>query len=169
QSSASEVALRTGMMSPTSGSARRAFSTSRTATAVSVRPGTPAMSRLATSRPTAPSPARPTRNGSLLFISSRLSTGKVRFSLFHEGAHALRIVGRQMRDALQVALEIELGIERVARGFIDCPLGERQSLRRSRGKVLAHFLRFASEQRVVHAFPDQAPLLGFFGRNGLGQ
>src|SRR6185437_1471496 len=169
QSSASVVALRTDMESPTCGRARRAFSISRTATALSVRPGTPAISRLATSRPTAPRPARPIRNGCLLFISSRLSTGKVGFSLLHEGPHALRIVGGQMRDALQVALEIELRIKSVAGPFIERPFGEGQPLRRSHGKVLAHFLRFAGERRIVHAFPDQAPLLGFFSGKRLGQ
>src|SRR6185437_14712971 len=62
QSSASAAGVRSATMSPICGRLRRALSASRTATAASVRPGTaPSISRRATSIPTAPRPAKPTR------------------------------------------------------------------------------------------------------------
>jgi len=66
QSSASAAGVRSAIRSPICGSASRALSASRTATAVSVRPGTsPSIRRRATSSPTAPRPANPTRKEGL--------------------------------------------------------------------------------------------------------
>src|SRR5258708_16589184 len=52
----------TSMPAPIRGRPRLALATSRTATAVRLRPGIPVSSRLATAMPTAPRPANPTRN-----------------------------------------------------------------------------------------------------------
>src|SRR6185437_5757196 len=125
------------MASPSCGSARRALSASRTATAVSVRPSMPSISRRATSRPTAPRPAMPMRRAGLLDISRSPSVGKFRFSFLQEGTDAFLVVGVHARFALQVAFEIELRVEAVAGRGIERALDQCKTLRRHPQKTLA--------------------------------
>src|SRR5262245_35142361 len=102
-------------------------------------------------------------------LVSFFPAGEVRFPLFHECPDAFSVVGCQARASLRIALQVELGVERIRRRCIKRSLDQSQTLRRGGCKMLAKPLCLAGECRVVHAFPNKAPLFGLLGGQRLGQ
>ena len=86
--------------------------------------------------------ARAARSGA--DSSARLAAAEHRRALLQERAHALRIVGRQARLALEFAFEVELGVEVVLPGLVERALDQRQPERRRGREVLAELVRFAT-------------------------
>ena len=89
--------------------------------------------------------------------------------LLDEGADALGIVRRAPGPALQVALEVELGVQAVAGGGVERLLDQRQALGRLGGEMGGQGLGLLAQRRIVHRLPDQAPFLGLLRRQRLGQ
>src|SRR5581483_7525297 len=102
----------------------------------------------APSKASAASTAGMTRRMALL-----LPSGEFRRPLFHEGAHALGIVGRRPRLALQVALEVELLIERIGLGGIERALDQRQAVGGRAGELRAQLFRLRHQRGVVDRLP----------------
>ena len=100
--------------------------------------------------------------------SARLAAAEHRRALFQERAHALRIVGRQARLALEFALEIELGVEVVVPGLVERALDQREPERRRGSEVLAELVRFRQQFVVRERLPDHAPAFRLLGRHRLG-
>src|SRR5262245_1410265 len=94
---------------------------------------------------------------------------ETRLTFFHECPDALGVIGRQACASLRIALKVELGVERIRVRCIKRALDQCQALCWRGCKMLAKPLRLAGECRVVHAFPDKAPLLGLLGGQWLGQ
>src|SRR6185312_9601601 len=91
------------------------------------------------------------------------AAGEFGFALLHEGTHTLGIIRVEACLALEVAFEIELGIERVGCRGVERPLDQRQSLRRRGGEMLADAARLIDQRVIVDAAPDQSPFGGLVG------
>src|SRR5204863_10206190 len=100
------------------------------------------------------------RSASICRFTSRSFPLEARIALFLERAHALAIVLGQAGLALQVALEVELRVERVAGRGEQRPLDQAIALGGTAGQPRGERLRLGSELIVVHRLPDQAPVLG---------
>ena len=109
---------------------------------------------------------RAARNGAK--SSARLTAAKHRSALFQERAHALGIIGRQARLALEFAFEVELGIEVVLPGLVERAFDQCEPERRGRGEVLAELVCLRQELVVRQRLPDHAPAFRLLRRHRLG-
>ena len=97
-----------------------------------------------------PGKGRQTQTAPLVFgFPPPLAAGEIRRALLHEGAHALGIVRIEARLALEFALEIELCVEIVLPGCVECALDQREPERRRGSEVQAELVRLA------HQFDDR--------------
>src|SRR5262245_14264581 len=92
-----------------------------------------------------------------------------RLALLHECCNALPVILREPGLALQVALEVELGIERIARRGVDRLLDQAVAFGGTLGERMGDGARFPHETLVVERFPDEAPALRLFGAEAIGE
>src|SRR3970040_2791742 len=82
---------------------------------------------------------------------------EARRALLLEGRHAFAVVLGEPRLALQVALELELRVERVAARGEHRLLDQAEALGRAFRQLLCKFHPLGKKGFVVHDLPDQAP------------
>lgn len=88
--------------------------------------------------------------------------GEYRLALFIKSRDAFAAVGGMLGDALQIPLQIQLGIEAVAKGGFEGLLHQAESSGGLAGQAPGDARNFRHERRIVHAFPDEAPLRRLF-------
>ena len=94
---------------------------------------------------------------------------ELRLALLEEGGDALGVVGGPPGLALQVALEVELGVEAVRRRRLDRALGQPEPAGRPGGEPRRDRLGFDDQRGVVDRLPDQPPVGRRLGVERLGE
>src|SRR6185369_16191194 len=82
--------------------------------------------------------------------------GEIRRPLLEEGRHALAEIVRRPGDLLQVALEVELLVERVAEAGVERLLDEAERARRLAREMAGERRRLGHQRCVVDDPPDEA-------------
>src|SRR5688572_5729462 len=90
---------------------------------------------------------------------ARLPTRESRRALFRERRDALRVVFRVTELALEVALAVELLDERCRRPRIHGLAGAHEATRRRPGERAREAVDELGEADIVHATPDESPVL----------
>src|SRR5512132_756520 len=93
----------------------------------------------------------------------RSASGESRRTLVEESGDAFAIVRAVAERALQVALEIELLLERVAGGCMQRTLDRREAARRRLRELREQRVDRCPQLGVLDAFPDQSPRGRVFG------
>src|SRR5579862_9174345 len=93
-------------------------------------------------------------------ISASSESGR---ALLHESGYTLGKVARVTELTLKVTLDVELLRQTAPARALQCLLGARQAKRRRCGQLPRHPLDDRAELSVLHAAPDQAPILSLFG------
>src|SRR5450830_582177 len=97
----------------------------------------------------------------LLFANALISVSlELRCALFHEGGHAFAVIVAVTEIAHHARFQRQLLRQGIGTAGGQRLLGIGQAPGRCRGKVHGQLARFFGQLRVVHAFPDQAPVLG---------
>src|SRR5512147_2057421 len=107
--------------------------------------------------PIAPAPITATGASRASAFAIASAPGEPRRALAQERGDALAVVLAEAEHALQVALEVELGLERIRCGRVDRAARRDQPLRRRAREPRHELLDRFRERRIVDGLPDHAP------------